>query len=116
MDQSSQPRGPFGSDREASAASEWSRSGRPPGRMAALNYRDLLTAVKDAGLELGAYDDRVLRWLAGFEPAATMAVAGLIARGRPPAGVDSEAWACGGCGAQMIGGRLANSRCRDCTQ
>jgi hypothetical protein len=40
----------------------------------------LLSACEKAGLTLGAYDRRILVWLAGFEPQAAAAVAGVIVR------------------------------------
>ena len=48
----------------------------------------LRAAVATAGVELGAYDDRVLVWLAGWEPEVAEVVASLIerasARRQPP--------------------------------
>jgi hypothetical protein len=40
----------------------------------------LLSACEKAGVTLGAYDRRILVWLAGFEPQAATAVAGVIVR------------------------------------
>jgi hypothetical protein len=40
----------------------------------------LRVAVARAGAELGAYDDRVLVWLAGWEPEVAAVVASLIER------------------------------------
>ena len=40
----------------------------------------LLVACEQAGVTLGAYDRRILIWLAGFEPQAAVAVAGIITR------------------------------------
>ena len=40
----------------------------------------LLSACERAGATLGAYDRRILLWLAGFEPQAAAAVAGVIVR------------------------------------
>jgi hypothetical protein len=40
----------------------------------------LLSACERAGVTLGAYDRRILVWLAGFEPQAAAAVAGVIVR------------------------------------
>jgi hypothetical protein len=40
----------------------------------------LLSACERAEVTLGAYDRRILIWLAGFEPQAAAAVAGDIAR------------------------------------
>jgi hypothetical protein len=47
----------------------------------------LLSACEQAGVTLGAYDRRILVWLAGFEPQAAAAVAGVIVRA---AGAASE--------------------------
>jgi hypothetical protein len=44
------------------------------------NLRLLEQACKAAGVELGAYDRRILRWLAGWEAEACAVVAGLITR------------------------------------
>jgi hypothetical protein len=46
----------------------------------------LLSACEKAGVVLGAYDRRILIWLAGFEPQAAAVVAGIINRAaaRPP--------------------------------
>ena len=51
-----------------------------PGRIGAPNLRMLLDAVAAAGVQVGAYDIRILEWLAGWEPATCAVVAGLIAR------------------------------------
>jgi hypothetical protein len=40
----------------------------------------MLAACALAGVILGAYDARIVRWLAGFEPQAAAAIAGIIAR------------------------------------
>ena len=54
----------------------------------ARNRGRLRAAVATAGVELGAYDDRVLVWLAGWEPEVAEVVASLIerasARRQPP--------------------------------
>ncbi|MGH3187024.1 MAG: hypothetical protein ACRDPY_27810 [Streptosporangiaceae bacterium] len=46
----------------------------------------LLSACEQAGVTLGAYDRRILIWLALLEPQAAAAVAGIIIRAaaRPP--------------------------------
>ena len=51
-----------------------------PGKMTPHNLRMLLDAVGAAGVKVGAYDVRILEWLAGFEPATCAVVAGLITR------------------------------------
>lgn len=40
----------------------------------------LLAACEQAGVTLGAYDRRILVWLAGFEPQAAAAVSGIVIR------------------------------------
>jgi hypothetical protein len=52
--------------------------------------RLLEDACTAAGVQLGAYDQRILRWLAGWEPATCAVVAGLISRahgGQATAGI-----------------------------
>ena len=76
--------GPFGTEREARAASLWEQQGRPEveGRsgIREANVAQLMDVCADAGVQLGAYDSRILHWLAGWEPATCAVVAGLIAR------------------------------------
>jgi hypothetical protein len=50
------------------------------GVMGELGHRLLGEACQAAGVEVGAYDDRILVWLAGFEPETCAVVAGLITR------------------------------------
>lgn len=50
------------------------------GKMAVHNHRMLCEALSAAGVGLGAYDHRILLWLAGWEPQTCAVVAGLIAR------------------------------------
>ena len=45
-----------------------------------LKLNHLLAACGNAGVHLGKYDQRILRWLAGFETAAVQVVIGLISR------------------------------------
>lgn len=51
-----------------------------PGKMTAPNLRMLLDAVGAAGVRIGAYDVRILEWLAGYEPQTCAVLAGLITR------------------------------------
>jgi hypothetical protein len=64
------------------------------GAMAEANHRLLCEALSAAGVELGAYDHRIVSWLAGWEPetvavmansehAARLALAASIAAGNP---------------------------------
>jgi hypothetical protein len=48
------------------------------------SQRLLEDACTAAGVTLGAYDQRILRWLAGFEPATCAVIAGLISRAHVP--------------------------------
>jgi hypothetical protein len=43
-------------------------------------HRLLEDACRSAGIQLGAYDDQILLWLAGWEPWVCAVVAGLIIR------------------------------------
>jgi hypothetical protein len=78
--------GPFETEREAAAApavpAVCAAYGADPGagKMAAHNLAMLRQACEAAGLELGAFDRRVLAWLAGFERATCAVVAGIITR------------------------------------
>ena len=49
-----------------------------PGKMAPHNHALLIRACVQGGAELGAYDRRILLWLAGSPPATCAVVAGLI--------------------------------------
>jgi hypothetical protein len=40
----------------------------------------LFDAIESAGIELGAYDEKMVSWLAGWEPTTCAVVAGLIIR------------------------------------
>ncbi len=87
--------GPFETQREAldlpavKAIFEAFRADPGVGRMAPHAQRMLEEACAAAGVELGAYDRRVLAWFAGWEPQMCAVVAGLITRahdsGRPAA-------------------------------
>lgn len=50
------------------------------GKMAPHTHKMLISACASAGAELGAYDRRVLLWLATWEPQACAVIAGLIGR------------------------------------
>jgi hypothetical protein len=113
--------GPFATDREAHAAALQLGGPARPGwsiLSEAQNRAMLADVCEQAGIGLGAYDERILSWLAGWEDATCAVIAGLIARARAGGamigGVDSESWTCLGCGGQMIGRRPADDRCRDC--
>jgi hypothetical protein len=52
-----------------------------PGKMNGPNTRMLLDACAAAGVRVGVFDIRILKWLAGYEPATCAVVATLITRG-----------------------------------
>lgn len=76
--------GPFETEDQARltpavrAAYEAMRTGKPGDRSACLAI--LAAACAAAGVELGAYDASILRWLANYEPQMCAVVAGLVAR------------------------------------
>jgi hypothetical protein len=74
--------GPYESQRQALAdcaeVYEAMRSKR--GQMQELNLEVLLSACRDAGVELGEYDRSVLRWVASFEPQNCRSIAEIIRR------------------------------------
>ena len=78
--------GPFETQREAldlpavQAIYEAFRADPGAGRMAPGVQRMLEEACAAAGVGLGAYDRRVLAWLAGWEPQVCAVIAGLISR------------------------------------
>lgn len=85
-----------------------------------------LAAVEAAlsGVELGAYDRRIIEWLIQWDDYTARLVVSLLVRARRagyaeaavsrPAGLDSQSWTCRGCGAPMIGRRPPGDRCREC--
>jgi hypothetical protein len=73
--------GPFDSWLDAEHASLWETRGRDTGMtMTAANTADL--AAELSGVELGAYDQKIIAWLAGYEPATIAVICGLIRRAR----------------------------------
>jgi hypothetical protein len=50
------------------------------GVMGERNHQMLADACTAAGVGLGAYDHRILAWLAGFEPEVCAVLAGIIGR------------------------------------
>jgi hypothetical protein len=71
--------GPFESEREAREAMRGQYEPTSEG-----NRQLLLNAVNAAGVALGAYDRRIVGWLAGWEPQTCAVIAGLIARAAEP--------------------------------
>jgi hypothetical protein len=75
--------GPFHTDRDAVNASLYHQRGRPQNTdetVTAVNLADLTAAL--CGIELGAYDQRIIGWLVGWEPSTVAVVCGLIRRAR----------------------------------
>ena len=71
--------GPYETEREAAAASLWELQGRPRDQRT-MNLADL--GAECSGIQLGAYDRRIIEWLAGWEPATVAVICGLISRAR----------------------------------
>ena len=88
--------GPFETEAQASetpAVREvYEAFGASPGagRMAPPNHQLLCGALAAAGVELGAFDHRIVSWLAGWEPATCAVIAGLVSRAHA-AGVERGA-------------------------
>jgi hypothetical protein len=86
------PAGPFDTERQAretpAARAVLTAATAAPGagHMAPHDQAMLTTACQDAGVELGAYDRRILGWLAGYEPATCQVIAGLIRRAHAAGG------------------------------
>jgi hypothetical protein len=53
-----------------------------PGKMTPHSLRMLLDAIGAAGVQVGAYDVRILKWLANYEPETCAVIASLIIRAR----------------------------------
>ena len=85
--------GPFETESEVrhtaavQAVYEAFRAAPGTGRMQAPNHRMLEEACEAAGVGLGAYDHRILLWLAGWEPTTCAVVAGLIIRAARGTGI-----------------------------
>jgi len=71
--------GPYETEREARADVQHIFDS-PPGSWGDGMRRLLEDACGAAGVQLGAYDHRILLWLAGWEPQTCAVIAGLITR------------------------------------
>ncbi len=69
--------GPFGTEQQARAAADHAGL---TGTIATRNHQMLTRACWAAHVETGAFDARILAWLANYEPATVAVVAGLIIR------------------------------------
>jgi hypothetical protein len=72
------------------------------GRMAPHNERVLRESCAAAGVALGAFDARIVSWLAGWEPETCAVIAGLISRAYA-AGRCGQAAGVEPCGADLAG-------------
>jgi hypothetical protein len=78
--------GPFETERQVqelpAVRAVYAAFGADPGvgRMAAHNERMLRESCATAGVALGAFDARIVSWLAGWEPGTCAVIAGLISR------------------------------------
>ena len=78
--------GPFETEDQARALVEvraiydTAHASNRPGVMTEMNVAMLGGACSGAGVELGAYDVRILTWLAQFEPQTVAVVADIIRR------------------------------------
>lgn len=71
--------GPFQTECEASAAAR-AAAGEPEHPTAVANGRLLWRELGSAGVEMGAYDQKVVEWLAKWEPATVAVIAGWVNR------------------------------------
>jgi hypothetical protein len=71
--------GPFETEYEARASVQHI-TGSTPGSWTDGNHRLLEDACRAAGVGLGAWDHRILLWLAGWEPSTVAVIASLIRR------------------------------------
>ncbi len=74
--------GPFGTEQEARQAAHEVVAPEPGWSiLRSAGNRELLTrALAAAGVDLGAYDERILSWLAGWEDATCAVIAGWVTR------------------------------------
>jgi hypothetical protein len=77
--------GPYETERQAADAARHIYDSPPGPAWGEGNHRLLEDACTAAGVQLGAYDHRILLWLAGWEPSACAVIAGIIRRASRPA-------------------------------
>jgi hypothetical protein len=72
---------PYETERQAADAARHIYNSPPgTGAWGAGNLQLLEDACRAAGVQLGAYDYRILVWLTGWEPTTCAVIAGLITR------------------------------------
>lgn len=74
------PAGPLETEAEARALARRTVPGADRRAPHAVNRELLAAACRDTGLTPGAYEARILAWLAGWEPSTVTVVAALIRR------------------------------------
>jgi hypothetical protein len=75
--------GPYEDDQQAAATVREAYAAgplAPAGTLARFNLDRLTAACEASGVELGAYDRRIVEWLAGWEPETVAVVVGLVLR------------------------------------
>jgi hypothetical protein len=78
---------PYETEREAAAAARHIYDTDPQtGAWRDGSLRLLEDACRTAGVQLGAYDTRILVWLTGWEPTTCAVIAGIITRAHASAG------------------------------
>ena len=78
-----------------------------PGRMTVHTRAMLEEALGEAGVEAGAFDQRVIGWLSGFEPPHIAVICGWIARAHDAGRTEGEY----GPGRAMAGGGWISGSC-----
>jgi hypothetical protein len=85
--------GPYETQRQAADAAQHIYDSPPDtGAWGTGNHKLLEDACTAAGLTLGAYDQRILLWLAGWEPSMCAVIAGLISRTHQAAKPSPPRW------------------------
>jgi hypothetical protein len=79
-DQKPRTFGPYASEREAIADAQDVLRLNPGVEWDLATAAKVRQACADAGVDLGAYDERVIDWLARWEPQAVQVIVGLISR------------------------------------
>jgi hypothetical protein len=73
--------GPYATERQATAdTGDVRQAGDRPGGISGANYERLIAACERSGVTLGAFDRRILVWLAGWEPETCQMIIGLLSR------------------------------------
>ena len=84
--------GPYETERQARAAAHAAVPPLPGHSILAAgqNHELLCRSLEAAGVALGAYDHRIVSWLAGWEDAICAVVAGLIGRAHAATALDDD--------------------------